>query len=205
MRSFFTAAQWRWVEERFREGYRLTELAAFLGVHRETVRRGLVRQGAKPESREDLPTDERLRRYAAGEEDASLPVLLYRFGRYLLISGSRPGTQALNLQGIWNDRMQPPWSSNYTVNINTEMNYWPAEICNLSETHEPLFDLLDRLRVTGGHVAEKTFHARGATVSHNTDLWGQATPVGMHRPGSVVYGWWPLGFAWPPEPPPPSL
>ena len=148
------------------------------------------------ESREDLPTDERLRRYAAGEEDVSLPVLLYRFGRYLLVSGSRPGTQALNLQGIWNDRLQPPWSSNYTVNINTEMNYWPAEICNLSETHEPLFDLLDRLRVTGGRVAEKTFHARGATVSHNTDMWGLATPVGMHQPGSVVYGWWPMGFAW---------
>ena len=148
------------------------------------------------ESREDLPTDERLRRYAAGEEDVSLPVLLYRFGRYLLVSGSRQGAQALNLQGIWNDRMQPPWSSNYTVNINTEMNYWPAEICNLSETHEPLFDLLDRLHVTGGHAAEKTFHARGATVSHNTDLWGLATPVGMHQPGSVVYGWWPLGFAW---------
>lgn len=148
------------------------------------------------ESHEELPTDERLYRYAAGGEDVSLPILLYQFGRYLLVSGSRSGTQALNLQGIWNDKIQPPWSSNYTVNINTEMNYWPAEICNLPGVAEPLFDLLDRLSVTGAKTAKELFNARGAAANHNTDLWGLSTPVGLHGEGAVVYGWWPLSFAW---------
>ena len=148
------------------------------------------------ESHEELPTDERLRRYTAGGADASLPVLLYQFGRYLLLSGSRPGTRALNLQGIWNDQMQPPWSSNYTTNINTEMNYWPAEITGLPGVHEPLFDLVDALTVTGGQVAKEYFHARGAAVNHNTDLWGHATPVGMHGKGSASWGWWPMAYGW---------
>lgn len=148
------------------------------------------------ESYEELATDVRLRRYSDGAEDDSLPILLYQFGRYLLVSGSRPGTQALNLQGIWNDMMQPPWSSNYTTNINTEMNYWPAEICNVPGAHEPLFDLVDRLSVTGGEVAREVFHARGAVTNHNTDLWGLATPVGLHGQGAAVYGWWPMAYGW---------
>ncbi len=154
---------------------------------------GIELQG---ESHEDLPTDERLSRYTAGGEDAALPVLLYQFGRYLLLSGSRPGTRALNLQGVWNDQMQPPWSSNYTTNINTEMNYWPAEITGLPGVHEPLFDLVDTLTVTGGEVAREHFHARGAAVNHNTDIWGHATPVGAHSKGSAVWGWWPMAYAW---------
>lgn len=158
----------------------------------------MSRQGIQVEGErhDEWPTDERLRRYTQGGEDASLPILLYQFGRYLLVSGSRPGTQALNLQGIWNEALQPPWSSNYTTNINTEMNYWPAEICNIPGAHEPLFDLLDRLSVTGGEAAWELFHARGATVNHNTDLWGLATPVGMHTPGSAVWGWWPMAYGW---------
>lgn len=147
-------------------------------------------------SQDDLPTDERLYRYAQGKHDCTLPILLYQFGRYLLISGSRSGTQPLNLQGIWNEKMQAPWSSNYTLNINTEMNYWPAEICGLPEVHEPLFDLLDRLSVTGAKTAKELFNARGAVTNHNTDLWGLSTPVGMHGDGAVVYGWWPLAYAW---------
>jgi len=148
------------------------------------------------ENHEDLPTDERLRRYTAGGEDITLPVLLYQFGRYLLLSGSRPGTTALNLQGIWNEEMQPPWSSNYTTNINTEMNYWPAEITGIPGVHEPLFDLLDALTVTGGKVAKEYFGARGATTNHNTDLWAHATPVGAHSRGSAGYGWWPMAYGW---------
>lgn len=148
------------------------------------------------EAHDELPTDERLHRYAAGGEDAALPILLYQFGRYLLVSGSRPGTQALNLQGIWNEKLQPPWSSNYTTNINTEMNYWPAEICNLPGIAEPLFDLLDRLSVTGAKTARELFNARGAVTNHNTDLWGLSTPVGLHGEGAVVYGWWPMAYAW---------
>lgn len=148
------------------------------------------------ECHDELPTDVRLRRYSDGAEDDSLPILLYQFGRYLLVSGSRPGTQALNLQGIWNDMMQPPWSSNYTTNINTEMNYWPAEICNIPGVHEPLFDLVDRLSITGGEVARVVFHARGAVTNHNTDLWGLATPVGLHKQGAAVYGWFPAAYGW---------
>jgi len=148
------------------------------------------------DSREDLPTDRRLRRYSAGEKDDSLPVLLYQFGRYLLLSASRPGTQAMNLQGIWSADLQPIWSSNYTTNINTEMNYWPAEICNLPGCSQPLFDLVDKLSVTGGKVAGELFRARGATTNHNTDLWGHATPVGMHGRGNAVFGWWPMAYGW---------
>ena len=147
-------------------------------------------------SQEALPTDERLRLYTAGGEDASLPVLLYQFGRYLLLSGSRPGTRALNLQGIWNDMLQPPWSSNYTTNINTEMNYWPAEITGIPGAHEPLFDLVDALTVTGSEVAREYFHARGAAVGHNADVWGHSVPVGMQSKGSAVWGWWTMAHAW---------
>lgn len=174
------------------------DFASLLRAHREDFTGLMARQAIAldGESHDDLPTDERLRRYSDGGEDASLPILLYQFGRYLLVSGSRPGTRALNLQGIWNDMLQPPWSSNYTTNINTEMNYWPAEICNLPGVAEPLFDLMDRLSVTGGEVANALFHARGAAVNHNTDLWGHATPVGMHREGAAVYGWWPMAYGW---------
>lgn len=172
--------------------------ADMLAAHRQDFIALMARQSITVggECHDDLPTDVRLRRYSDGAEDDSLPILLYQFGRYLLVSGSRPGTQALNLQGIWNDMMQPPWSSNYTTNINTEMNYWPAEICNVPGAHEPLFDLVDRLSVTGGEVAREVFHARGAVTNHNTDLWGLATPVGLHGQGAAVYGWWPMAYGW---------
>ncbi len=169
-----------------------------LQEHREdfTALMSLQEIQLEGDSREDLPTDQRLRRYSAGETDDSLPVLLYQFGRYLLASASRPGTQAMNLQGIWNEDLQPIWSSNYTTNINTEMNYWPAEICNLPGCADPLFDLVDKLSVTGGKVAKEVFHARGATTNHNTDLWGHATSVGMHGRGNAVFGWWPMAYGW---------
>ena len=174
------------------------DFAALLRAHREDFSALMSRQSIllDGESHEDLPTDVRLRRYSDGGTDDTLPILLYQFGRYLLVSGSRPGTRALNLQGIWNDMLQPPWSSNYTTNINTEMNYWPAEICNLPGIHEPLFDLLDCLSATGSEVAREQYHARGAVVYHNTDLWGHATPVGLHQEGAAVYGWWPMAYGW---------
>lgn len=177
------------------EGLSFKEL---LAAHTEDFTAMMSRQSieVEGESHEELPTDERLHRLAGGGEDVSLPILLYQFGRYLLVSASRAGTQATNLQGIWNEKLQPPWSSNYTVNINTEMNYWPAEICNLPGVHEPLFDLLDKLSVTGAKTAKEIFGARGAAANHNTDLWGLSTPVGMHGKGSVVYGWWPMAYAW---------
>lgn len=140
---------------------------------------------------ENLPTDERLNRIKLGELDPSLVSLYYQFGRYLMISGSRPGTQPLNLQGIWNDDLQPAWGSKYTININTEMNYWPAEITNLSECHEPLFDLIESLVEPGKKTARIHYNCKGFVAHHNTDLWRATTPVDGAR-----WGLWPMGGAW---------
>jgi alpha-L-fucosidase 2 len=139
----------------------------------------------------DLPTDERLARVKAGESDIGLEALHFQFGRYLLISSSRPGDLAANLQGIWNDSLAPSWDSKYTININTEMNYWPAEVTNLSELHGPLFDLVDRAREDGRRVAKVMYGARGFVIHHNTDAWGHASPIDGVRPGV-----WPFGGAW---------
>lgn len=102
----------------------------------------------------------------------------------------------MNLQGIWNHSIRPPWSSNYTININTEMNYWPAEICNLSEMHAPLFNLIEHAGITGRRTAQNIFHARGACMNHNSDIWAHATPVGEHGIGNGLWGWWPMGYGW---------
>jgi len=139
-----------------------------------------------------LPTDERLKRVQSGEEDAALAALYFQYGRYLLISCSRPGTQAANLQGIWNKDVQPPWRSNYTVNINTEMNYWLAEAGNLSECHEPLFELLEELSAAGAKTAEMHYGCRGWTAHHNVDIWRLSTPVS----GSASWAFWPMGGIW---------
>ncbi len=138
-----------------------------------------------------LPTDERLKRVQQGTDDLDLEALYFQFGRYLLISSSRPGTMAANLQGKWNDQLAPSWDSKYTININTEMNYWPAEECNLSELHEPLFDLIENALEDGRRVARNLYGARGFVIHHNTDLWGDAVPIdGVHA------GIWPMGGAW---------
>lgn len=139
----------------------------------------------------DLPTDERLKRVQAGATDLALETLYFQFGRYLLISSSRPDTMAANLQGIWNDKLEPSWDSKFTININTEMNYWPAEVCNLSELHEPLFDLIDNAREDGRRVAKNLYGARGFVLHHNTDAWGHAVPI-----DGVGSGLWPMGAAW---------
>jgi alpha-L-fucosidase 2 len=139
----------------------------------------------------DLPTDERLKRVATGAEDLRLVEQYFQFGRYLLISCSRPGAMAATLQGLWNDKLDPSWDSKYTININTEMNYWPAEVTNLSELHEPLFDLIDLARPDGRHVAKAIYGARGFVLHHNTDIWGNAVPI-----DGVGSGIWPMGGAW---------
>jgi alpha-L-fucosidase 2 len=140
---------------------------------------------------EDAPTDERLARVQSGAHDPRLAALYFQFGRYLLISSSRPGTMPANLQGIWNDSLAPSWDSKYTININTEMNYWPAEVTNLSELHEPLFDLIDKAREDGRRVARRLYGAGGFVLHHNTDLWGHAVPIDQARSGI-----WPMGGAW---------
>src|SRR5262249_16803209 len=109
----------------------------------------------------DLPTNERLARVKAGGVDLALEALYFQFGRYVVISSSRPGDLPANLQGIWNDSLAPSWDSKYTININTEMNYWPAETTSLSDLHGPLFDLVDKAREDGRHVAKAMYGARG--------------------------------------------
>jgi len=149
-----------------------------------------------------LPTDTRLVKYTAagGYRDPQLTTLLFQYGRYLLISGSRPGGPAMNLQGIWNDKMQPPWGSNYTTNINTEMNYWPAEVTNLSECAEPLIDFIGNLAKNGAETARVNYGARGWTVHHNTDIWAITSPAGGADWGDPTaqprWAIWPMAGGW---------
>lgn len=137
-----------------------------------------------------LPTDERVRKFT-GENDPALAGLYFQFGRYLLIASSRPGTQPANLQGLWNDALSAAWGGKYTVNINTEMNYWPAETTNLSECAEPLFQLVRDIATTGRRTASVMYRARGWVCHHNTDLWRATAPV-----DSAGTGVWPTGGAW---------
>ncbi|MBO0993255.1 glycoside hydrolase family 95 protein [Bacillus sp. SD088] len=139
-----------------------------------------------------LPTDIRIKRYQEGEEDVDLESLFFQYGRYLLISSSRPGSLPANLQGIWNDQFTPPWESKYTININTQMNYWPAEMCNLAECHQPLFDLIERMREKGRVTAKELYGCRGFVAHHNTNLWGETHIEGIPLSASV----WPMGGAW---------
>jgi len=140
----------------------------------------------------NLPTDERLRNYKEQHVDPQLEALLFQYGRYLLISSSRPGTQPANLQGIWNPHIQPPWCSDYTTNINTEMNYWLAEVTNLSECHEPLFDMIEDLSISGQRTAKLHYGSRGWTAHHNVDLWRMSTPT----EGDASWAFWPMAGAW---------
>jgi alpha-L-fucosidase 2 len=137
-----------------------------------------------------LPTDQRPAKFLEGA-DPHLAVLYFQYGRYLLISSSRAGTQPANLQGLWNDSMTPPWGSKYTININAEMNYWPAEVTNLSECHEPLLRMVTELVENGTRTAQVQYGARGWVCHHNTDLWRQTAPI-----DGPLWGFWPTGGAW---------
>ena len=141
---------------------------------------------------DSLPTDERIEKVRQGEVDVALLSLYFQFGRYLLISSSRPGSLPANLQGIWNPHFLPPWDSKFTININTQMNYWLAESCNLSECHLPLFDLLERMREPGRQTAQMMYGCRGFAAHHNTDIWGDTAPQDTYLPAT----YWPMGAAW---------
>jgi alpha-L-fucosidase 2 len=136
------------------------------------------------------PTNERIRDFSK-QFDPQLASLYFQFGRYLLISCSQPGGQPANLQGIWNDMITPPWDSKYTTNINAEMNYWPAEVTNLSEMHEPFIEMAKELSVTGAATAKMMYNANGWVLHHNTDIWRTTGPV-----DSAASGMWPTGGAW---------
>jgi alpha-L-fucosidase 2 len=140
----------------------------------------------------DKPTDIRLSEYKTGTKDPSLEMLYFNFGRYLLISSSRPGGLPANLQGIWNGNIRPSWGSNFTTNINLQMNYWPAEILNMPEMAEPLIDQIKRYEITGTPVAKNYYNCRGWAVHHNSDIWAMANSVN----GDTKYANWALGSPW---------
>ncbi|MEE7561093.1 glycoside hydrolase family 95 protein, partial [Xanthomonas sp. Kuri4-2] len=157
--------------------------------HRRLFRRVAIDLGGDGEAAQ-RPTDERVRRFAEGH-DPGLAALYHQYGRYLLICSSRPGSQPANLQGVWNDLMAPPWESKYTININTEMNYWPSEPNALDECVAPLEAMLFDLARTGAHTARAMYGAPGWVVHNNTDLWRQAGPI-----DGAQWSLWPLGGVW---------
>jgi len=161
---------------------------AHVADHQALFRRVVLDLGTTDAAR--LPTDQRIQAFATGK-DPQLAALYFQFGRYLTIAGSRPGSQPLNLQGIWNESPRPPWESKWTVNINTEMNYWPTEVANLAECHEPLLDLVADCVVTGRRVAKTHYDCRGWVLHHNTDLWRGTAPINKSN-----HGIWVTGGAW---------
>lgn len=142
----------------------------------------------------DIATDVRLKNFDGS--DPGLYELLFNFGRYLMISSSRSGTQATNLQGIWNELLPAPWNSNYTVNINTEMNYWPVHVANLSECAEPFIGLMEKIHRMGKRTAREYYGVDGSVCHHNSDIWGHTTPVGNKTRGAGVFAFWNLASGW---------
>ncbi len=165
-------------------------LAQHLDDYRKLFNRVAINLGPAPAAAK-RPTTERLANFAAGGDEA-FAALYFQFGRYLMISGSRPGTQPLNLQGIWNPHVVPPWAGAYTININTEMNYWPVEVANLAECHEPLLRMIQELAVDGRKVARQLYRLPGWVAHHNTTLWRDAQPVD----GDATASFWNLGSGW---------
>jgi alpha-L-fucosidase 2 len=139
----------------------------------------------------ELPTDERIKLFGQGG-DEQLVEALFQFGRYLMIAGSRPGTQPLNLQGIWNNLIMPPWASGYTININTEMNYWPTEVCNLAECYEPLFTMIRECAINGEQTAKGSYGLDGWVAHHNVAIWRNTDAVD----GQAKAAFWPMAAGW---------
>jgi len=186
-KSQIIAARQKWAHAVFDHGIDTT-LADHIAAYQKLFRR--VQLTLDTDEPLNLPTDERIKNFANGN-DPQLATLYFQFARYLLICCSRPGGQPATLQGLWNDSMTPPWDSKYTININTEMNYWPAETCNLSECVEPLTQMVLEMAETGQRTAKIQYGARGWVAHHNTDLWRATAPV-----DGPNYGMWPMGGAW---------
>jgi alpha-L-fucosidase 2 len=162
--------------------------AAHVADHRALFRRVALDLGTSDAANQ--PTDRRIADFAK-QDDPQFAKLYFQFGRYLLIASSRPGSQPANLQGIWNESLNPPWESKWTVNINTEMNYWPVEVTNLAECHEPLFSLLEDVAASGAKTAKAHYNCRGWVLHHNTDLWRGTAPINASN-----HGIWVTGGAW---------
>src|SRR5215204_5254363 len=171
-------------------------LSAHKADHQKYFNRVSLILNKGEESKSGLPTDERLDAYSKGGNDAALESLYFQYGRYLLISSSRTAEVPANLQGIWNKELRAPWSSNYTTNINVQMNYWPAESANLSEFHQPLFGLLKNLSVTGEVTAREFYGMKGWATHHNSDIWALSNPVGDLGKGDPKWANWALGSQW---------
>lgn len=150
----------------------------------------------KENNKSNLPTDIRLEQYAKGEKDAGLEALFFQYGRYLLISSSRTHNTPANLQGIWNNKLRAPWSSNYTTNINLQMNYWPVESGSLSELFFPLDEFIKNVSVTGAETAKSYYHANGWVLHHNSDIWATTNPVGDFGKGDPMWANWYMGANW---------
>lgn len=154
------------------------------------------------DGKDELPTDERLAALKEKDEDPALYALYFQYGRYMMIASSRKGSQPANLQGIWSWELQAPWSSNFTTNINVQMNYWLTCNCNLLECMEPYFDLLDRICENGKKIASVNYGCRGSVLHHNSDFWGTANPMGIFigdtkgHDGAVTWSFWVMGQAW---------
>lgn len=165
-----------------------TILAGHIAAYQKYFKRVKLDLGITPAA--SFPTDERLKNFSS-TNDPHMVSLYYQFGRYLLISSSQPGGQPANLQGIWNNRLNPPWDSKYTININTEMNYWPAERTNLAELHRPLLEMVKELSITGQETARTMYGTRGWMAHHNTDIWRMNGAI-----DGAFWGMWTAGGAW---------
>ncbi len=167
--------------------------ADLLARHKKDFRKmaGRVSLWLGDDSARSVPTDELLRKAAEGGDDRALAALYFAYGRYLLQSSSREDSMPANLQGKWNDKFDPPWGSKYTININTEMNYWPAEVSNLGETVDALYNLLARMQTNGERTAREMYGTDGFVAHHNTEIWADTEPI-----DGVPYGIWPMGGAW---------
>lgn len=176
------------VEKALTKGYAALR-TAHIEDHRRLFRRTALDLGGAEAS--TLPTDQQIEAVKAGKDDPALAMLYFQYGRYLLIGSSRPGDLPANLQGIWNDQIEAPWNADYHLNINLQMNYWPAEVCNLSDCHEPFFDYLEALVPSARKTAEEVYHSRGFVAHVESDVWHWTTPI-----GEPSWGMWPFGGAW---------
>jgi alpha-L-fucosidase 2 len=190
--DYFGEAKWAECEECMNHSMKCNYNRVFkehIQEYRGLFDRVSIDLGASPF--QDLPTNERLDLVSQGKSDPGLAALYFNYGRYLLISSSRPDDLPANLQGIWNEDLAPPWNSDYHININLQMNYWPAEVTNLSECHLPFLKFIGDLRENGRETARKTYNCRGFVAHHTTDVWHQTQLF-----GSPNWGMWPMGAAW---------
>lgn len=173
------AKRCRQILSSFTEPYQVL-LEKHVEDHQSLFKRVAIDLGKTDQAKK--PTIQRIKE-SQTKDDPHLVSLLFQYGRYLMIACSRPGSQPANLQGLWNESLTPPWESKYTLNINAEMNYWPVESCNLSECHEPFFDLIEECSITGRNAAKVHYDARGWVVHHNTDIWRGTAPINASNHG----------------------